>query len=89
MLTTTFRGKASKLRAKTQHPFGNPVFTALPLLALALPAHLASTDQTLWLSSVLYAGLAVTGPKSGTVLKACEVMAASVLCALALVNTGA
>ena len=63
-------------------------FAALPLLGLALLAQFASTDQALWASSALYAGLAAAGPRTATFLKVCEVFAASTLCALALVNTG-
>jgi hypothetical protein len=64
------------------------VLAGLPLLALALPAHIASTDQALWLASGLYAALAVAGRNLRTVLSACEILAAGILCSLALVGAG-
>lgn len=60
----------------------------LPALPLALPTQLASTGHTLWLSAALYAALVLGPPRAGMGAKITGVLAASVLCSLALVNTG-
>lgn len=60
----------------------------LPALPLALPAHVASTDQTLWLSAGLFAALVLGAPRSAMGVKVLGVLAASAMCSLALVNTG-
>lgn len=79
--------KATQTRSG-RHTLASSAFAALPLLPLVLPIHFASTDHVLWASSALYAGLAAASPRTGTALKICAVMAASILCSLALVNTG-
>ncbi|NJO24365.1 MAG: hypothetical protein HC868_17400 [Sphingomonadales bacterium] len=61
---------------------------ALPALPLALPAHFASTDHSLWLSAGLYVALVLGAPRSAMGVKVLGVLAASALCSLALVNTG-
>lgn len=61
---------------------------ALPALPLALPTQLASTGHALWLSAALYAALVLGVPRAGMGAKITGVLAASVLCSLALVNTG-
>jgi hypothetical protein len=61
---------------------------ALPPLALALPTHIASTDQALWLASGFYVALSVAGPNLRPALSACEILAAGILCSLALVGAG-
>jgi hypothetical protein len=61
---------------------------ALPALPLALPTHLAPTGHALWLSAVLYAALVLVVPRAAMGAKITGVLAASVLCSLALVNTG-
>lgn len=61
---------------------------ALPALPLALPAHLAPTGHALWLSATLYAALVLGTPRAAMGAKIAGVLAASVLCSLALVNTG-
>ena len=60
----------------------------LPALPLALPAQLASTEHALWLSAALYATLAFGTPPTATSAKTIGVLAASLLCSLALVNSG-
>ncbi|MFM9846505.1 MAG: hypothetical protein ACKVP3_05015 [Hyphomicrobiaceae bacterium] len=61
---------------------------ALPALPLALPTHVASTGHALWLSAALYAALVLGAPRAAMGAKITGVLAASVLCSLALVNTG-
>jgi hypothetical protein len=61
---------------------------ALPALPLALPAHLAPTGHVLWLSAALYTALVLGAPRAAMGAKITGVLAASVLCSLALVNTG-
>jgi hypothetical protein len=64
------------------------IAVALPALPLALPTHLASTGHALWLSAGLYATLVLGVPRAAMGAKITGVLAASVLCSLALVNTG-
>ncbi len=61
---------------------------ALPSLPLVLPTQLASTGHTLWFSAALYAALVLGAPRAALGAKITGVLAASVLCSLALVNTG-
>ena len=92
MLTRTFLPKPLQAErnasSKTWRPVPDIALGVVPLIALALPGTMASTEQVLWLSSAFYAAMAVAGPRAGTAIKACEVLAASCLCALALVWTG-
>jgi hypothetical protein len=60
----------------------------MPLGTLALPPHLATSEQTLWLSAAFYGVLIAADRKSGTSIKVVEIVTASVLCSLALVNVG-
>jgi hypothetical protein len=60
----------------------------LPALPLALPAHLASTDHALWISAALYGALVLGIPCRAMGVRVLGVLAASVLCSLALVNAG-
>jgi hypothetical protein len=60
--------------------------SALPMLALALPPEVASTEQSLWLSAALCAALVPATSRSTTGARLLAILAASLLCALALVN---
>jgi hypothetical protein len=81
---TTARGYANAT-ARCFRALTMGVFPALPL---ACPSQLASTDYAIWLSAALYAALVPGTPRSAIGVKVMGVLAASVLCSLALVNTG-
>jgi hypothetical protein len=81
---TTVRGYANS----TARCFRALTAVALPALPLALPTHLAPTGHALWLSAALYAALVLGAPRAAMGAKITGVLAASVLCSLALVHTG-